>query len=82
MGSGAKSYIRKDFLIYCIGKCAPYMRRPLVILYMSLHPIPHNFLIYRKILFSFLSMYSDYSGMEGLPGSLPPTVGCQRALCS
>jgi hypothetical protein len=24
----------------------------------------------RKIFFSFLSMYSDYSGMEGLPGSL------------
>jgi hypothetical protein len=33
MGSGAKSYMRKGFLI-CIRKCAnfsPYMRRPLVI---------------------------------------------------
>ncbi len=33
MGSGAKSYMRKDFLIY-MWKCAnfsPYMWRPLVI---------------------------------------------------
>ncbi len=34
MGSGAKSYMRKGFPIYCMRKCAnfsPYMRRPLVI---------------------------------------------------
>jgi hypothetical protein len=34
MGSGAKSYMRKGFLIHYIRKCAnisSYMRRPLVI---------------------------------------------------
>ncbi len=34
MGSGAKSYMKKGFLIYCMRKCAnfsPYMRQPLVI---------------------------------------------------
>jgi hypothetical protein len=35
------------------------MRRSLVIMYMTLHPIPPNFLIYEEILFSFLSVWQD-----------------------
>ncbi len=52
MGSGAKAYMRKGFLIQYMRKfanIAPYMRRSLVI-YMTLHPIPLNFFLYiRKI---------------------------------
>ncbi len=46
MGSCAK-YMRKGFLIYEEMRkyFTPYMRRPLDS-YMTLHPIPLNFLIY------------------------------------
>ncbi len=57
MGSGAKSYMRKGFLIYeevhkyfhhiCGGRYA----------YMTLHPIPLNFLIYEEnFIFFFISV--------------------------
>ncbi len=61
MGSGAKSYMKKSLLIQYIRKCAnfsPYMRRPKS--YMTLHPIPLNFLIYEEIFFSFLSVYTEF----------------------
>jgi hypothetical protein len=41
MGSVAKTYMRKDFLIQYMRKCAniePYMRRPLVIYDFATHP--------------------------------------------
>ncbi len=47
MGSGAKSYMWKDFLIYSMRKCAnisPYMRRPLVIYDFAPDPTPFEFL--------------------------------------
>jgi hypothetical protein len=61
MGSGAKSYMRKGFLMYKeMRKFFPIycMRMPLVILsYMTLHPIPLNFLIYEEnFLFFFISV--------------------------
>ncbi len=49
--------MRKGFLIYEeMRKFSPYMRRPLVI-YMTLHPIPLNFLIYEENVILFLSVY-------------------------
>jgi hypothetical protein len=60
MGSGAKSYMRKGFLIYEEMRNSPYMMRPLVILIycMTLHPIPLNFLIYEEnFLFFFVSVF-------------------------
>ncbi len=56
-GSGAKSYMRKGFLIY--EEMRKYfnicMRRPLVIQYMTLHSIPLNFLIYEENLIFFFT---------------------------
>jgi hypothetical protein len=47
MGSGAKSYMRKGFILYEeMRKFFPNMRRSLVIYDMTLHPIPLNFLIF------------------------------------
>jgi hypothetical protein len=48
MGSGAKSYMRKGYLIYEeISKYFTiYMRRLLVIYCMTLNPIPLNFLYF------------------------------------
>jgi hypothetical protein len=48
MGSVAKSYMRKGFLIQYIRKCAniyPNMRRPLEI-YMTLQPLQSEFSIH------------------------------------
>ncbi len=42
MGSGAKSYMRKDFLIH--GEMRKYMRRPLVCI--TLHLIHLNFIFF------------------------------------
>jgi hypothetical protein len=55
MGSGAKSYIRKGFLIYEeIRNFIPYMRRPLVI--YDFAPDPSEFpYIWEKFYFLFLS---------------------------
>ncbi len=56
MGSGAKSYVRKSFLIYEeMRKFFPYMRtlRRLLQSYMTLHPISLNFLIYGENFISF-----------------------------
>jgi hypothetical protein len=59
MGSGAKPYMKKGFLLY--EECAnfpPYMRNPLV---MTLHPIPLNFLIYEEnFIFYFFSVMSSW----------------------
>jgi len=62
MGSVAKSYIRKGFLMYeeirkyCIY---PYMRRPLVI--YDLQSISSEFPYMRKIfIFSFIGVPSDF----------------------
>jgi hypothetical protein len=48
MGSGAKSYMRIDFLIY--EEMHKYFHHILGgrYLYMTLHPIPLNFLIYEE----------------------------------
>ncbi len=56
MGSGAKSYMRKGFLIYEEKrKCFTYMGRSLVI-HVTLHPISPNFLIYEEnFIFLFVS---------------------------
>ncbi len=59
MGSGAKSYtVRKGFLIL-------YMRRPLVMYDFAPDPIWIS-LYMRKILFSFLSVYSYTNKLEQL----------------
>jgi hypothetical protein len=53
MGSGAKTYVRKDFLIY--EEMHKYKE---VRSYMTLHPIPLNFLIYEEnFLFFFISVH-------------------------
>ncbi len=53
MGSGAKSYMRKVFLIYEeMCKFLP------ILTYMTLHPIPLNFLIYEE---NFLFYQCSYS---------------------
>jgi hypothetical protein len=50
MGSGAKSYMRKSFLIYEeMRKFFPIYEES----YMTLHPIPLNFLIYEGNFISF-----------------------------
>jgi hypothetical protein len=62
MGSGVKSYMRKDFIIYeemhiyCIS---PHMRRPLVIYDFTL--IPLNFLIYKE---NFISFFISVINMQ------------------
>ncbi len=56
MGSGAKSHVRKVFLIYEeIRKYSQYMRRPLVI--YDLHPTPLKFLIYEENFIFLLSVH-------------------------
>jgi hypothetical protein len=70
MGSGAKSFMRKGFLIY--EEMRKYliiyilMRRPLF--YLTLHPIPSDLLIYctRKVLFSFLSVRATSAGLVSM----------------
>ncbi len=57
-GAVAKSYMMNAFLIY--EKCAniqSYLRSPLVIQYMTLQPLPLNFLIYEQnLIFFFVSV--------------------------
>jgi hypothetical protein len=62
MGSGAKSYMRKSFLIYEeMRKYFTKYEEALVIYSMTLHPIPLNFLIYEEnFLFFFIS--ADFFG--------------------
>ncbi len=58
MGSCAKSYMWKGFLIYSMRKCAnisPYMSWPLVIYDFEPYPTEFSFHM-RDILFSFLSV--------------------------
>jgi hypothetical protein len=59
MGSGAKSYMRKGFLIYKEMHKYFHHIRGGRLSYMTLHPIPLNFLIYEEnfILF-FISVLS------------------------
>jgi hypothetical protein len=58
MGSGAKLYMRKGFLIYEeMRKYLTIYKEAVSHTYMTLHPIPPDFLIFlRKILFSVLSV--------------------------
>jgi hypothetical protein len=63
MGSGAKLHMRKGFLIYEEMRknfTIQYMRRPLVIQYMTLHPILlncHTYTVYEEnFLFFFISV--------------------------
>jgi hypothetical protein len=58
MGSGAKSYMWKGFLIFSKRKCTNislYMRRPLVIYDFAPYPTDFSFRM-RDILFSLLSV--------------------------
>jgi hypothetical protein len=69
-GSGAKSYITNDLLIYGENICAfPHILGSLSS-YMTLHPIPLISLYMRKIMFSFLSVWSYRSpmGLRNLVG--------------
>ncbi len=63
IGSGAKSSMRKGFLILYMKKCAncsTYMRiRGSRQSYMTLHPIPLNFRIYDEIFFIFFSAKTE-----------------------
>ncbi len=66
--------MRKGFQIYGeMRKFFPIYEEAVSHIWLCIRSLTIS-LFMRTILFSFLSMYSDYSGMEGLPGSLPPTV--------
>ncbi len=58
MGSGAKSYMRKGFLIMRKrANISSFMRRPLVLYNYAPDPIPLNFLIYEEnFIFFFISV--------------------------
>jgi hypothetical protein len=56
-GSGAKSYMTNDLLIYGENIYAFPHILGTPSSYMTLHPNPSEFLYVRKILFSFLSVY-------------------------
>ncbi len=63
MGSGAKSYMRKGILIYCMRKCAtisPYRRRPLVIYVRLCNRSLLNFLIKVRGKFDFPFYFPIY----------------------
>jgi hypothetical protein len=56
MGSGAKSNMRKDFLILYMRTCtniAPYMRRPLVIYDFTPDPSEFPYTVYEENFFFF-----------------------------
>jgi hypothetical protein len=57
MGSGAKSYMRKDFLIY--EEMHIYFT-----IHMTLHLIPKNFLIYEENFISFVLSVQCYHQTE------------------
>ncbi len=62
MGSGAKSYKRKGFLIYSMWKCAnisPYMSRPLVKYDFATDPSEFPHLIYEFYFHIFISVPTE-----------------------
>ncbi len=79
MGSGAKSYMRKGFLIYEeMYKYFPIYEEAVSHTYMTLHLIPQTFFIYEEnCVFFFISVQSTH----------PFAIGCinvrgRKPLCS
>jgi hypothetical protein len=71
MGSGAKSYMRKGFLIYeKMRKFSPYTRRPLVIYYFA-HFLTYevNFIIFFICRNNYVTPQSRQSAQLFLPSS-------------
>jgi hypothetical protein len=66
MGSGAKSYMRKGFLIYEeMRQFFPIYEEAVSHTYMTLHPISLYFLIYEEtFLFFFISVCLEASGLQ------------------
>jgi hypothetical protein len=65
MGSGAKSYMRKTFLIY--EEMHKYFHHTVYEeVVMTFHPIPPNFLIYEEnFIFFFISVHVKMSAADG-----------------
>ncbi len=62
MGSGAKSYMRKGFLIYEeMRRFFPKYEETVRHIWLCLHPIPPNFLIYEE---NFILFFISVSGSE------------------
>jgi hypothetical protein len=73
MGSGAKSYMRKGFLIYVeMGKYLTIYED--AVSHVTLHPNPSEFFTYEENLISFLSVYTSST-------SLIPLDAFKRTFC-